>query len=414
MLGTPKKCAKCDKQVYPIEELKCLDKVWHKICFKCTVCNSMLNMKNYKGFEKMPYCNVHYPQQKHTAVNDNPELLRIKENTKIQSNAKYHEDFEKSKGNYTVVADDPETRRILENTKIISQVKYHEDFEKNIKNKYTPVIDSPETTRAIENQKLVSSAEYKGIKNQNSTSSLTNTNANSNQNSLNNNTSNNTTTTNNNNNNTNNLNNIHTNHPNTTLIATFRAGEKKVESQTKRQIGSIADYDPLNLENRNENGNGNSNGTHNNNILNKQYSYVKQQQQQSTNGNGASNGHTNNGVNNSPNGNKVYNNGKNGTTSNQYYENGTNDNNNNNSLYNNKQQQLQQQLQYDFMNDIKTTVYKAIYDYDAKEDDEISFRDGDKFINCEQIDIGWMIGVHEKTGKHGMFPSNYAEPIDLF
>ncbi len=44
------------------------------------------------------------------------------------------------------------------------------------------------------------------------------------------------------------------------------------------------------------------------------------------------------------------------------------------------------------MNDIKTTVYKAIYDYDAKEDDEISFRDGDKFINCEQIDIGWMIG----------------------
>ncbi len=77
MLGAPKKCAKCDKQVYPIEELKCLDKVliiiifkirwkinslnnqvWHKICFKCTVCNSLLNMKNYKGFEKMPYCFV--------------------------------------------------------------------------------------------------------------------------------------------------------------------------------------------------------------------------------------------------------------------------------------------------------------------------------------------------------------------
>ena len=64
--------------------------------------------------------------------------------------------------------------------------------------------------------------------------------------------------------------------------------------------------------------------------------------------------------------------------------------------------------------DIKTTVYKAIYDYDAKEDDEISFRDGDKFINCEQIDVGWMIGIHEKTGKHGMFPANYAEPIDYF
>ena len=27
MFGAPKKCAKCDKQVYSIEELKCLDKV---------------------------------------------------------------------------------------------------------------------------------------------------------------------------------------------------------------------------------------------------------------------------------------------------------------------------------------------------------------------------------------------------
>ena len=86
MFGVPKKCAKCDKQVYPIEELKCLDKIWHKNCFRCTVCNSILNMKNYKGFDKQPYCHAHYPQQKHTAVSDNPEMLRIKENTKIQSN----------------------------------------------------------------------------------------------------------------------------------------------------------------------------------------------------------------------------------------------------------------------------------------------------------------------------------------
>ena len=27
MFGAPKKCAKCQKQVYSIEELKCLDKV---------------------------------------------------------------------------------------------------------------------------------------------------------------------------------------------------------------------------------------------------------------------------------------------------------------------------------------------------------------------------------------------------
>ena len=65
-------------------------------------------------------------------------------------------------------------------------------------------------------------------------------------------------------------------------------------------------------------------------------------------------------------------------------------------------------------NKIKTSCYRAVYDYDANDDDELTFRDGDKFFECEQIDQGWMIGVHEKTGKHGMFPSNYVEPIDFF
>jgi len=32
---------------------------WHKICFKCTECNMILNMRNYKGFDKMPYCNAY-------------------------------------------------------------------------------------------------------------------------------------------------------------------------------------------------------------------------------------------------------------------------------------------------------------------------------------------------------------------
>jgi hypothetical protein len=51
-----KKCAKCEKTVYPTEELKCLEKVWHKACFKCQECNMTLSMRNYKGFDKLPYC----------------------------------------------------------------------------------------------------------------------------------------------------------------------------------------------------------------------------------------------------------------------------------------------------------------------------------------------------------------------
>lgn len=52
------------------------------------------------------------------------------ENTRIQSNVKYHEDFEKLKGKVTQVADDPETVRIRQTSKIISNVAYHGELEK--------------------------------------------------------------------------------------------------------------------------------------------------------------------------------------------------------------------------------------------------------------------------------------------
>ncbi|XP_035227818.1 LIM and SH3 domain protein Lasp-like isoform X2 [Stegodyphus dumicola] len=72
----------------------------------------------------------HCPQAKHTAVADTPEIRRLAENTKLQSNVKYHEDFEKAKGKFTQVADDPETLRIRNTSKIISNVSYHGELER--------------------------------------------------------------------------------------------------------------------------------------------------------------------------------------------------------------------------------------------------------------------------------------------
>ncbi|CAG5053156.1 unnamed protein product [Parnassius apollo] len=89
-----------------------------------------LNMRTYKGYGKLPYCEAHVPKAKHTTMAETPELKRIAENTKLQSNVKYHADFERSKGKFTQVADDPETLRIKANTKIISNVAYHGDLEK--------------------------------------------------------------------------------------------------------------------------------------------------------------------------------------------------------------------------------------------------------------------------------------------
>jgi hypothetical protein len=309
-----------------------------------------------------------------------------------------------------VVADDPETRRILENTKIISQVKYHEDFEKNIKNKHTPVPVATATAAAfehqvIENQKIANSSEYKGIKSHyNQTNLITPT-------------TNYVQGTNGNGHMTNGNVNAE-NLSKTPLIATFKSGIEKqtLDTQIQRKIGSIADYDPLSTYDGgragNSNGNGHyyANGNKSNNINRNVYSTGSLSQPKlsqagggfnSTSNiihynNGSSNGHGNNGHGNNGNGHHAH-----GFALDLNGHNLLLNNNNNNN--------------FDIpLSDIKTSVYKAIYDYDAKEDDEISFRDGDKFINCEQIDVGWMIGVHEKTGKHGMFPANYAEPVDYF
>ncbi|XP_055601843.1 LIM and SH3 domain protein Lasp [Uranotaenia lowii] len=141
-----KSCARCQKVVYPIEELKCLDKTWHKSCFKCHECGMTLNMKTYKGFNKLPYCEAHIPKAKATTIAETPELKRIAENTKIQSNVKYHADFEKQKGKVTQVADDPETLRIKQNTRNISNVAYHGDLQKKAamerQRECTEIIDS--------------------------------------------------------------------------------------------------------------------------------------------------------------------------------------------------------------------------------------------------------------------------------
>ncbi|KAM9843679.1 LIM and SH3 domain protein 1 [Aulostomus maculatus] len=105
-------CGRCNKIVYPTEKVNCLDKYWHKGCFSCEVCRMTLNMKNYKGFEKRPYCNAHYPKTQFTCVADTPENLRLKQQSKMQSQVLYKEEFEKSKGKgMSVVADTQDCQR---------------------------------------------------------------------------------------------------------------------------------------------------------------------------------------------------------------------------------------------------------------------------------------------------------------
>jgi len=116
-------CARCNKPVYPVEKIVCLDQSWHNGCFACEVCKIKLTMKTYKGFQKRPYCAAHYPQLKATTVVETPENLRLANQSKNQSNITYRAEYEQSKGQYTEVADTPEMAQMRANSQL-SQAKY--------------------------------------------------------------------------------------------------------------------------------------------------------------------------------------------------------------------------------------------------------------------------------------------------
>jgi len=50
----------------------------------------------------------------------------------------------------------------------------------------------------------------------------------------------------------------------------------------------------------------------------------------------------------------------------------------------------------------------AEYDYEAGEDNELTFAETDKIINIEFVDDDWWLGELESTGQKGLFPSNYV------
>ena len=52
-----------------------------------------------------------------------------------------------------------------------------------------------------------------------------------------------------------------------------------------------------------------------------------------------------------------------------------------------------------------------MYDYEAQDEDEVSFQENDFISNTEPIDEGWMFGTVERTGQHGMLPANYVERV---
>ncbi|XP_011493777.1 PREDICTED: LIM and SH3 domain protein Lasp-like [Ceratosolen solmsi marchali] len=285
-----------------------------------------LNMRTYKGFNKQPYCEAHIPKAKATTMAVTPELTRIAENTKIQSNVKYHAEFEKAKGKFTQVADDPETMRVKQNSKIISNVAYHGELEKK-------AIMEQKRTMTGENGEQIEYVEYTD----GTIAPASSVNAN---------------------------------------LPAPPVTRTAVSPVQQRTPGRIADYDPLSEA--------------------RPSPYSARQAATTviyTSDKGA--------VTNPPT-------RKIGSVAdidpvNEYYGSLTPATNNNHVP--------QHQPPPPPANTGR--VYRAIYDYEAQDHDEVSFCDGDLIINCTAIDEGWMTGLVQRTGRHGMLPANYVEPAQI-
>ncbi|CAI9724170.1 LIM zinc-binding domain-containing Nebulette isoform X27 [Octopus vulgaris] len=383
-----KRCGRCSKPVYPTEELKCLDKVWHKSCFKCEVCGMTLNMKNYKGYDKKPFCVAHYPTTKFTSVADTPENRRIATNTKIQSSVQYHMDFEKNKDKYTVVADNPDMQRCLMATKNASLVNYHSDFEKQ-KGSYTAVAEPIELKQHLENTKNMSLVNYHSdFEKQKGCYTMVAEPMD-----------------------------IKQHLENTKNISLIQ-----YHSDFEKQKGNVTPVaDTLEMKRHTENAR---------NISSIQYHSDFEKQKGSAAKMTADSIEMKRHLENAKNASMI-----------KYHEDFEKQKGklitiaDDPELQRIKQNtQIQSEISYkgikqtrDFMEQRrpdqaaqapahhqnpyagKGLVSKAIYDYSAADTDEVSFMEGDIIIHCQPIDQGWMEGTVERTGERGMLPSNYVQ-----
>ncbi|KAM5339649.1 nebulette isoform 1-T1 [Glossophaga mutica] len=299
--------------------------------------------------------NVYYKGQlgRATALSITPEMERVKKNQENISSVKYTQDRTQMKGRPSLILDTPGLRHVKEAQNRISMVKYHEDFEKTKGRGFTPVVDDPVTERVRKNTQVISDAAYKGV------------------------------------------------HPH--IVEMDRRPGIIVDLKVWRtDPGSIFDIDPLedNIQSR---------SLH---MLSEKASHYRRQRSRSYSSStfGTVLGDDKSEMS------EVY-------PSFSCCSEVTRPSDEGAPVLPGAYQQSHSQG-YGYMHQTSLSsmrsmqhspnlrTYRAMYDYSAQDEDEVSFRDGDYIVNVQPIDDGWMYGTVQRTGKTGMLPANYIEFVN--
>ncbi|XP_043334676.1 nebulette isoform X5 [Cervus canadensis] len=299
--------------------------------------------------------NVYYKSQmgRATALSVTPEMERVKKNQENISSVKYTQDQKQMKGRPSLILDTPGLRHVKEAQNHISMVKYHEDFEKTKGRGFTPVVDDPVTERVRRNTQVVSDAAYKGV------------------------------------------------HPH--IVEMDRRPGIIVDLKVWRtDPGSIFDIDPVedNIQSR---------SLH---MLSEKANLYRRQRSRSYSSStfGTGLGDDKSEIS------EIY-------RSFSCCSEVTRPSDEGAPVLPGAYQQSHSQG-YGYMHQTSLSsvrsmqhspnlrTYRAMYDYSAQDEDEVSFRDGDYIVNVQPIDDGWMYGTVQRTGKTGMLPANYIEFVN--
>ncbi|KPP78997.1 nebulin-like, partial [Scleropages formosus] len=286
-------------------------------------------------------------------VLDTPEMQRVRENQRNFSTVLYSDSFRKQvQGKAAFVLDTPEMRRVKETQRIISGVRYHQEFEKS-KGSFTPVVMDPITERVKKNMQDFSDISYRGIQRR------------------------------------------------VVEMERRRTIEHDQETITDLRVwrtnpGSVFDYDPAedNIQSR---------SLH---MLSVQAQRRSKEHSRSTSAMSIGD-EKSEGSENVEHHLSVYSNGFPASSLGYQHAKTVEVQQRSSSVA------TQQTTVSSIPSHPSTTgkTVRAMYDYIAADQDEVSFKDGDVIVNVQSIDEGWMYGTVQRTGKTGMLPANYVEAI---
>uniref|UniRef100_A0A671JZX3 Nebulin-like n=1 Tax=Sinocyclocheilus anshuiensis TaxID=1608454 RepID=A0A671JZX3_9TELE len=311
--------------------------------------------ENTKNFSSVPTVLYKDLSAKGTPVVFTPEMERAKRNQLQISSVLYSDSFRKQvQGKAAFVLDTPEMRRVKETQRIISGVRYHQDFEKS-KGSFTPTISDPVTERVKRNTQDFSDISYRGIQRR------------------------------------------------VVEMERRRAEEHDQETITDLRVwrtnpGSVFDYDPAedNIQSR---------SLHMMSVQAQRRSKEHSRSTSAMSGVGDEKSEVSENVDHHA---SLYSNGFGVSTLQGYTQTKTIE------VQQRSSSVATQQTTVSSVPSHPSTTGKtvrAMYDYAAADNDEVSFKDGDVIVSVQSIDEGWMYGTVQRTGKTGMLPANYVEAI---